>query len=112
MNGRSIFSYTGRYDAGENTFIASFNPLHPQEKLMAAILSKPSKRLNLFAEFKTGQDNKSSLLVGYRTRFAEAMVTGSVSTSGKATANYRKFIEMLELNITGSVDFLKPSQPA
>jgi hypothetical protein len=36
---------------------------------MLGVLSKPSKRLNIFAELKQAQDNKTSLLVGYRARF-------------------------------------------
>jgi len=61
MNGRTIWAYTARYDAGVTSYMAACNPLHPQEKFMAAILAKPSKRLNLFSELKLGQDNKTQV---------------------------------------------------
>lgn len=59
MNGRTIWAYTGRYDFGKTSVMAAFNPLHPKEKFMAAILAKPSQRLNLFTEMQLGQDNKT-----------------------------------------------------
>jgi hypothetical protein len=112
MHGRTVFSYATRYDHNENTYLLSYSPINPQEKLMAGIISKPSKRLNLFAEFKTAQDNKTNLLVGYRARFQAGMVTGTIATNGKATTNYRKFIDMFELTINGAMDFAKPQSPA
>jgi len=69
MHGRTIWSYAARYDQDENTFLCSYSPINPQEKLMLGVLSKPSKRLNIFAELKQAQDNKTSLLAGYRARF-------------------------------------------
>jgi hypothetical protein len=69
MHGRTIWSYAARYDQDENTYLFSYSPINPQEKLMFGVLSKPSKRLNLFAEIKQAQDNKTSLVAGYRARF-------------------------------------------
>lgn len=79
---------------------------------MLGVLSKPSKRLNIFAELKQAQDNKTSLLAGYRARFQEGMVTGTFASSGKVTTNYRKFVDMFEITVNGSVDLSKPQQPA
>jgi len=40
------------------------------------------------------------------------MVTGTMSSSGKATSVYKRFVEMFELTFTGSIDFSKPAAPA
>ena len=112
MHDRTMFSYGARLDRGEATYLASYNPMNPHEACMAGVVTKPSKRLNLFAELKTGKDGKTATMVGYRARFQEGMVTGTVNSKGAATANYRKFIDMFEVTFTGAMDFSKPASPA
>jgi hypothetical protein len=112
MHNRTIFSYGGRFDHADNTFLSQYNPMHPQEKFLIGVISRPSRRLNLFAEFKIAPDNRSDLVVGCRTKFQEGMVTSTISTSGKATSVYRKFVDQFEVTFTGSMDLSKPQQPA
>lgn len=111
MHRRTIFSYGAKWDVNENTFLASYSPMNPQEKMLVAVVSKPSRRLHLFSELKFGQDNKSALNMGYRARFNEGMITGSITSAGKASTVYRKFIDMFEVTVNGSMDFAKPAQP-
>jgi hypothetical protein len=49
--------------------------MNPFEKFMFGVVSRPSKRLNLFAELKLAPNNSTDLSVGCRTKFAEAMIT-------------------------------------
>ncbi len=86
--------------------------MNPFEKFMFGVVSRPSKRLNLFAELKLAPNNSTDLSVGCRTKFAEAMITSQISTSGKASTVYRKFIDSFELSFTAAMDITKPNQPA
>jgi len=65
----------------------------------------------LFAELKAGPDSKTDFLAGFRAKFLEGMITGTLTSSGKATSVYKRFIEMLEVTLTGQMDFSKPMQP-
>lgn len=94
-------------------FLATYNAAHPQEKILLAMVSRPSKRLALFAELKAGPDNKTEYLGGYRMNFSEgAQITGSLTSGLKAVTVYRKMIEMFSITMTGSIDFSKPTAPA
>jgi hypothetical protein len=91
--------------------LASFNPAHPQEKLLVGIISRPSKRLALFAEVKQDPSSKTDFLCGYRAQFMEGQVTGTLTRSGKAGALYKRMIDMFEVTFTGQLDFSKPNNP-
>jgi len=67
--------------------------------------------LQLFADFKATQDNRTDALVGFRAKFQEGMLTGTVSTSGKATSIYKHQIEFLEVSIVTEMDYFKPKDP-
>ena len=106
-----MFSYCGRYDFENTSIIAAYSPVHPHEKLLLGVIGRPSRRLNIFGEFKADPTNKTDFLGGFRMKFMEGMVTGTLTTSGKATSVYKRFVEMFELTFTGQVDFSKPAQP-
>lgn len=111
MHNKAFFSYAAKYEYRGHTIVGMYQPLHPQEKYLVGIVGRPSKRLNLFAELKAGPDGKTDFLSGFRAKFMEGMITGTLSSSGKATSVYKRYIEMLELTLTGQQDFTKPMQP-
>jgi len=53
------------------TCIASFNTMHPQERLLLGIVKKASKRVQLFAELKADPANKTDFQAGYKCLFSE-----------------------------------------
>jgi len=80
---------------------------------LVGIVSRPSKRLALFAELKATPDNKTDYLAGYRATFSEGTVTGCMTSGLKATAIYKRMVgEMFQLTFTGTQDFSKPQTPA
>ncbi len=108
-----MFSYGLKWSPNnQNTIVASYNPANPQEKVLVGIVSKPSKRLQLFAELKATPDNKTDFLAGYRANFSEGTVTGTFTSSLKAVTIYRRMMDMLQLTFTGGMDFSKPTSPA
>ena len=55
----------------------------------------------------------SDTLLGFRVRFMEGMLTGTFSSSFKATSHYKHNIEnLLMLSFISSVDFQKSDKPA
>ena len=91
--------------------IASYSPINPQEKLLIGIVGKPARRLQLFAELKATPHNTTDCLAGFRAKFQEGMVTGTMSTSGRATSVYKHQIEFLEVSLITTIDFSKPKAP-
>jgi hypothetical protein len=78
---------------------------------LLGIVSRPSKRLSLFAELKADPTNKTDFLAGYRATFMEGQVTGTLTRSGKASTMYRRMIDMFEVTFSGQLDFSKPNNP-
>ena len=60
---------------------------------------------------KMTQDNRTECSMGFRAKFQDGMVTGSISTSGKATSVYKHMIEMMEVSIITEMDLSKPKDP-
>ena len=85
--------------------------MNPQEKLLIGIVGKPARRLQLFAELKANQTNATDMLAGFRAKFQEGMVTGTMSTSGKATSVYKHQIEFLQVSLVTTMDFSNPRLP-
>lgn len=79
---------------------------------MLGIVGRPSGNLNLFSEFRVDPANKTEMEVGFRTRFPEWSVTGSLSSKGKAFSLYKRTFEILECTWQGTVDFADPKKPA
>lgn len=116
QHNRSLFSYGFKWNPNANqanTVLGSYSPTHPQEKILLGVVTRPSKRLALFAELKAGPDNKTDFLAGYRCNFQEGTVSGTMSSGLKATAMYRRVcIDMFQLTFTGQMDFMTPQKPA
>jgi hypothetical protein len=88
-------------------------PIARKETINIGYIGKPSKRLTLFSELKGSLESFSDTLVGFRVKFLEGVLTGTFSTSFKATSSYKHFIEgLLMLNFSSSIDFQKPEKPA
>jgi hypothetical protein len=62
---------------------------------------------------KGSLDGFSDTLFGFRVKFMEGIVTGTISSSFKATSVYRHYIEnILMLSFSSTIDFNKPEKPA
>lgn len=110
--GRVEFNYAGRFEHGKNTYLFSYSPVNQQEQLSMGIVGRPSRNLNLFSEFKIGQHGASEMEGGFRIRFPEWTVTGSMNSAGKAMSVYRRSFEIFEVTWQGSVDFMEPKKAA
>ena len=64
-----------------------------KETMTFGYVGRPSKRLTLFTELKGSMDGFSDTLAGFRVRFLEGLITGTFSSSFKATSVYRHQIE-------------------
>ena len=88
-------------------------PVARKETLSFGYVGRPSKRLTLFTELKGSLDGFSDTVLGARVKFLEGMLTGTFSSSFKATSSYKHFIEnFLMLQFSGQIDFQKPEKPA
>jgi hypothetical protein len=107
------FCYGGVYTDGMHQYFAQYHPLARKETLNFGYVGKPSKRLTLFTELKGSMEGFSDTTAGFRVRFMEGMVTGSISSSFKATSVYKHFVEnILQLTFSSAIDFQKPEKPA
>lgn len=91
QNGMTFWSYVGKYNYDKATLLAQYSPMAP-DKFNFGIVAKPSQRLNLFSEYKVLNDNRSECMTGFRARFQEGMVTGHLSSNGKATSIYKHYL--------------------
>lgn len=67
----------------------------------------------MFTELKGSAEGFSDTILGFKVKFLEGHVTGTFSTSFKATSTYRRMVEnLLQLQFTSSIDFQKPEKPA
>lgn len=64
-----------------------------KETITFGYVGKPSKRLTLFTELKGSLDGFSDTLAGFRVRFLEGMVTGTITSSFKATSVYKHYVD-------------------
>ena len=85
-----------------------------QETLNFGYVGKASKRLTLFTELKGSLEGFSDTTAGFRVRFMEGIITGSLTSSFKVTSVYRHFVEggLLNLTFSSAIDFQKPEKPA
>ena len=111
QNGRSFWSYAATYQLTDKTqFLAQYSPMTP-EKVLIGVVSKPGKRLNLFSQFVVNEKNKTETVMGFRSRFASGNITGSISSTGRATSVFKHYMDMFEISLTSTMDFSKPQQP-
>lgn len=84
-----------------------------KETLSFGYVGRPSRRLTLFTELKGSLDGFSDTLLGFRVKFLEGLITGTISSSFKATSVYRRYVEnMFMLQFVSQIDFQKPEKPA
>lgn len=90
------FCYGASYQHDIHQFFAQYMPIARKETMSVGYVGRPSKRLTLFTELKGSLDaGFSDTIAGFRVRFLEGIVTGSFSSSLKATSVYRRTIENL-----------------
>ena len=70
-------------------------PIARKETLSLGYVGRPSKRLTLFTELKGSLEGFSDTMVGFRVRFLEGVVTGTLSSSFKATSVYKHVVDNL-----------------
>lgn len=70
-------------------------PMGRKEDFNIGYLGRTSKKLNLFAEIKGSLEGSSETLMGFRVRLSESVLTGVLTSGFKATASYKKTIDML-----------------
>jgi hypothetical protein len=113
QNKEVAFCYGGIYTDGIHSYFAQYHPLARKETLNFGYVGKPSKRLTLFTELKGSMEGFSDTTAGFRVRFLEGMVTGSITSSFKATSVYRHYVEnILQLTFSSAIDFQRPEKPA
>ncbi len=78
---------------GQHKFYAAYLLIAKKESLSLGYVARLSRRLQLFSELKGQLVGFSDTLFGFRMMFMEGMITGSLSTSGKATSIYKHVIE-------------------
>jgi hypothetical protein len=107
------FCYGGTYAREMHQFFAQYHPLARKETLSFGYVGRPSKRLTLFTELKGSTEGFSDTTVGFRVRFLEGMLTGTLSSSLKATSTYKHIVEnIFQLTFSSQIDFTKDEKPA
>ena len=100
------FCYAGNYQRDAHNFYASYMPIARKETISLGYIGKPSKRLTLFTELKGSFEGFSDTVLGFRMRFSEGMLTGTFSSSLKATSVYKHSVEnLLMLQFSSQLDF-------
>lgn len=109
----TIFFYGAKYAHDIHNFFFQYMPMGKKEDFNFGYLGRTSKRLNLFAEIKGSLDGASETLLGFRVKFAQAMLTGVMTSNMKATAIYKTTIQnMIEMQFIGNMDLTKPDRPS
>jgi hypothetical protein len=82
-----------------------------QDLMEVGVVSRVSKNLQIFSNFKLDPTKKSDFISGFKIRFPEWNITGTLSSSGKATTLYKKQVDMLEASFQGGIDFADSKKP-
>jgi hypothetical protein len=61
-----------------------------QELIDLGVLSKVSKNLQLFSNLRVDPAKKTEVVGGFKIRFPEWNITGTLSSKGKATSLYKR----------------------
>jgi hypothetical protein len=108
----AAFCYGATYAKDMHQFFAQYHPLARKETMTVGYVGRPSKRLTLFTELKGSSEGFSDTTVGFRVRFLEGMLTGTLSSSLRATSIYKHFVEnIFQLQFSSQMDFSKPEKP-
>lgn len=57
---------------------------------------------------KFDQSDKTETMVGFKTKFVGGEVRGNVTSAGKISSVYRKFINIFELEMQSTMDLVNP----
>lgn len=107
------FCYGLNFNHDIHSFFAQYIPMARKETISLGYVGKPSRRLTLFSELKGSLDGFSDTLLGFRVKFLDGFVTGTFSSSFKATSTYRRVVEnLIMLQFSSQIDFQKPEKPA
>ena len=87
------FCYGANYNHDIHSFYAQYIPMARKETMSVGYVGRPSRRLTLFSELKGSLDGFSDTVLGFRVKFLEGVITGTFSSSFKATSTYRRVIE-------------------
>lgn len=115
--GKCDFGYAGYYQIGsklEHQFAASYSPMQQKDTINISYITKPSKRLQLFAELKGKEDGSSSeSQAGFRLKFMEGSITGYFTSNQKAFATYSKSLEgnAMKMDFNTQLDFKNARKP-
>ena len=81
------------------------------DNFMIGLIGRPSRSLNLFAEYSVNPKG-SEMECGFKTRFPEWNVTGTISSAGKVTSVYKRTMEIFYVTVQGTVDLSDDKKPA
>jgi len=113
--GECSFGYAGYYQIGDkmdHQFAVSYSPMQQKDNFNASYITKPSKRLQLFAELK-GNSSASEFLAGFKIKFLEGAITGYATSSGKTFATYSKNMQenSMKVDFNTQMDFNNARKP-
>lgn len=89
------FCYGANFNHDIHSFYAQYIPMARKETMSVGYVGRPSRRLTLFSELKGSLDGFSDTVLGFRVKFLEGVITGTFSSSFKATSVYRRVVENL-----------------
>lgn len=86
--------------------------MQQKDNVNLSYITKPSKRLQLFAELK-GNSQNSDFLAGFKLKFMEGAITGYMTSGMKTFAQYSKSLEggNMKLDFNTQLDFNNPRKP-
>ena len=105
------WSYVGTYQMKKLKFFAQAIPFGP-EKVVLGVHGRHGKRLDTYAELKIDQADKTETMVGFKTKFIGGEVRGNITSTGKVSSVYRKFIQIFELELQSEMDLGNPKAKA
>lgn len=115
--GECSFGYCGFYRfgaKGQHELAASYQPLSQKDTLNCSFITKPSQRLQLFAELKGKNDRSSSEFIsGFRLKFQEAFIVGYMNSKWQTFMTYRKVVEQqaAKIEFNAQLDFKNAKKP-
>ena len=77
-----------------------------------AYITRPSKQLNLFSEFRASPEGFSETTFGFKLKFHSGIVTGCMNTYWKFTSAVQVMMDaMLMTQWNTTIDFARPEKP-
>lgn len=101
----------------DHQFAFAYSPLQQKDNWNFSYITKPSKRLQLFTEFKCASlldgTAGTEFLGGFKLKFAEAAITGYMTSNYKCFGIYSKNMEggQMKLDFNTILDFNNQRKP-